>query len=99
MEAYRENTLKCYYYFHDCVWKYIYGNYLGHTLTNTGETMINTHLPKRLKHEAFYLCEKSKEWVSTLAKCDDVIDCLDASDEVMCLPSKNGICLSCYTVT
>jgi hypothetical protein len=61
--------------------------------------MINTHLPNRLKHEAFYRCEKSKEWISTLAKCDDVIDCLDASDEVMCLPSNSDISLSSYLVT
>jgi hypothetical protein len=26
-----------------------------------------------------------------LAKCDDVIDCLDASDEINCLHNKTGI--------
>ncbi|XP_060584590.1 G-protein coupled receptor GRL101-like isoform X3 [Ruditapes philippinarum] len=82
---------------------------IDHSLTNTGTTMINTHLPDRLKHEAFFRCEKSKEWISTLAKCDDVIDCLDASDEVTCFQSKSacgkyqfscdgGHCLNQYQV-
>ncbi|XP_060591815.1 LDL receptor repeat-containing protein egg-1-like, partial [Ruditapes philippinarum] len=46
--------------------------------------MMQSNLPKRLKPEAYFTCEHSKELISTLAKCDNVIDCLDASDEVTC---------------
>jgi hypothetical protein len=53
--------------------------------------MMQSNLPKRLKPEAYFTCEHSKEWISTLAKCDSVIDCLDASDEVTCFNGNIGI--------
>jgi hypothetical protein len=53
--------------------------------------MIQSNLPQRLQARAFFVCEKSQEWISMLAKCDDVIDCLDASDEVNCSHSSIGI--------
>jgi hypothetical protein len=46
--------------------------------------MMQSNLPKRLIPEAYFTCKESKEWTSTLAICDNVIDCLDASDEVNC---------------
>ncbi|XP_060596238.1 uncharacterized protein LOC132750277 [Ruditapes philippinarum] len=32
----------------------------------------------------------SKEWISIAAKCDTVIDCLDASDEINCIRQSTG---------
>jgi hypothetical protein len=54
--------------------------------------MMQSNFPRRLKPEAYFTCEQSKEWISTLAKCDNVIDCLDASDEVTCFNGNIGIC-------
>ncbi|XP_060574946.1 low-density lipoprotein receptor-related protein 2-like [Ruditapes philippinarum] len=61
-----------------------------HNLTIIGKPMEQSYLPKRLIREAYFTCEHSKEWISTLAKCDNVIDCLDASDEVNCSHYKIG---------
>ncbi|XP_060578364.1 low-density lipoprotein receptor-related protein-like [Ruditapes philippinarum] len=59
-----------------------------HNLTSIGSTMIQSNLPQRLQARAFFVCVKSQEWISMLAKCDGVIDCLDASDEVNCSNSS-----------
>ncbi|XP_060554646.1 vitellogenin receptor-like [Ruditapes philippinarum] len=63
---------------------------LNHNLTIIGKPMMQSNLPERLIREAYFTCEHSKEWISTLAKCDNVIDCLDASDEVNCSHDKIG---------
>jgi hypothetical protein len=55
--------------------------------------MIKIDFPQKLQPGAYFNCEKSLEWISMLAKCDDVIDCLDASDEVTCSQSNIGILL------
>ncbi|XP_060590815.1 very low-density lipoprotein receptor-like [Ruditapes philippinarum] len=57
-------------------------NLSKHTTT---DTMINSDLPRRHNSGAYFRCKHSREWISMLAKCDDIIDCLDASDEVRCL--------------
>jgi hypothetical protein len=58
--------------------------------------MMQTYLPKQLKSAAYFTCEHSKEWISSLAKCDNVIDCLDASDEVNCFNGNIGIFILIY---
>ena len=37
-----------------------------------------------------FLCG-SLEWISLIAQCDGVIDCLDASDEINCTYRWSGI--------
>ncbi|XP_060601492.1 low-density lipoprotein receptor-related protein 1B-like [Ruditapes philippinarum] len=66
-----------------------------HDLDMIGKAMMQFTLPKRLKPEAYFTCEHSKEWISTLAKCDNVIDCLDASDEVTCFNGCDDNEFSC----
>ncbi|XP_060605360.1 low-density lipoprotein receptor-related protein 2-like isoform X2 [Ruditapes philippinarum] len=66
-----------------------------HDLAIIGKAMMQSNLPKRLKPEAYFTCEHSKEWISTLAKCDNVIDCLDASDEVNCFNGCDDNEFSC----
>ncbi|XP_060589042.1 sortilin-related receptor-like [Ruditapes philippinarum] len=61
-----------------------------HNLTNIVNIMKKSHPPQRSKRGQHFMCEKSKEWISTLALCDNVIDCLDASDEVNCSHRKIG---------
>jgi hypothetical protein len=53
--------------------------------------MINSDVPRRHNSGAYFRCNNSKEWISMLAKCDDVIDCLDASDEVSCWHANIGM--------
>jgi hypothetical protein len=52
--------------------------------------MIKSDLPRRHNSGAYFRCKHSREWISMLAKCDDIIDCLDASDEVRCLHGNIG---------
>jgi hypothetical protein len=70
--------------FHDLLFK-------DHNLKIIGKPMMQSYLPKRLIREAYFTCEQSKEWISSLAQCDNNIDCLDASDEVNCSHYKIGM--------
>jgi hypothetical protein len=78
--------------FHDFLFK-------DHNLTIIGKPMMQSNIPKRLIREAYFTCEQSKEWISTLAKCDNVIDCVDASDEVNCSHDKIGILSFEFTIS
>ncbi|XP_060552415.1 sortilin-related receptor-like [Ruditapes philippinarum] len=60
-------------------------NIKDHNLVNT---MTNSNLTQRLKNGTYFTCKNSREQISLLANCDDVIDCLDASDESGCLHSN-----------
>ncbi|XP_053405246.1 uncharacterized protein LOC123523149 isoform X2 [Mercenaria mercenaria] len=55
----------------------------GHHLIDTNQLHARDRLPSRLVQGSFYRCG-SMEWISILAKCDGVIDCIDASDELHC---------------
>ncbi|XP_053389711.1 uncharacterized protein LOC123562081 [Mercenaria mercenaria] len=60
------------------------GKIKDHSLTNFSRSTSTSVLPARLEEGAYHLCGSSNEWISILAKCDGVIDCLDASDEILC---------------
>ncbi|XP_060586516.1 uncharacterized protein LOC132742201 [Ruditapes philippinarum] len=51
--------------------------------------LFPTIFPERLEEGSYFQCG-SKEWISIAAKCDTVIDCLDASDEIYCLRNNAG---------
>ncbi|XP_060596877.1 low-density lipoprotein receptor-related protein 2-like [Ruditapes philippinarum] len=51
--------------------------------------LFPTSFPVRLVEGSYFQCG-SKEWISIAAKCDTVIDCLDASDEIDCLRNNAG---------
>ncbi|XP_053405045.1 uncharacterized protein LOC123522896 [Mercenaria mercenaria] len=55
----------------------------GHHLIDTNQLNVNDHLPSRLVKGSYFRCG-SMEWILILAKCDGVIDCIDASDERHC---------------
>ncbi|XP_053380169.1 uncharacterized protein LOC123556058 [Mercenaria mercenaria] len=55
----------------------------GHRLISTNQSNVIDRLPSRLVKGSYYRCE-SMEWISILSKCDGVIDCIDASDELHC---------------
>lgn len=54
---------------------------------------------ERLKFEegSFFRCGTG-EWISVIAKCDTVIDCLDASDEINCDSLTIGRLLVSYAI-
>jgi hypothetical protein len=67
----------------------IFFYYLEHDLTrnvNLSSTILNV---TAAEEENYHLCG-SKEWISIAAKCDTVIDCLDASDEIDCIRRSTG---------
>ncbi|XP_053380170.1 uncharacterized protein LOC128548763 [Mercenaria mercenaria] len=61
----------------------------GHRLINTNQSNVIDRLPSRLVKGSYYRCE-SMEWISILSKCDGVIDCIDASDELHCERINKG---------
>ena len=68
----------------------VYILYLEHRLVHSDHSVTKSILPSRLNAGSYYRCENSNEWISVLAKCDETIDCLDASDEIGCLRSGKG---------
>ncbi|XP_053379720.1 uncharacterized protein LOC123526988 isoform X2 [Mercenaria mercenaria] len=64
--------------------------------TDVHQLMLNRTLPDNIldteEKYSLFQCE-SKEWVSMFARCDSVIDCIDASDEMNCsLSQEKSIC-------
>ncbi|XP_053380174.1 uncharacterized protein LOC123556537 [Mercenaria mercenaria] len=55
------------------------------------ELLVNKTTPNDLagpwKNSSLFQCT-NKEWISMIARCDGVIDCLDATDEVNCSVTK-----------
>ncbi|XP_053381483.1 uncharacterized protein LOC123557124 isoform X2 [Mercenaria mercenaria] len=67
--------------------------------TDVHQLMLNRTLPGDIldtkEKYSLFQCE-NQEWVSMLARCDSVVDCIDASDEINCSFSKGKSVCSKY---
>lgn len=69
--------------------------FLAQNITKGAEISLARDQPMIQVKVLLFHCD-SEEWVSLLAKCDNVIDCVNASDELNCSSNDKGNVLKCF---